>query len=62
MSKREKIVRCTDCGFRFAVSYARVFACGECPSIIHCDMVKCPECGHEFTVMGEQGAMLKSPP
>ncbi len=62
MSERGKIVRCTKCGFRFAVSYARMFACGECPSVIHCDMVKCPKCSHEFTATEEKGNIIKPSP
>ncbi|UCG44538.1 MAG: hypothetical protein JSV58_03800 [Candidatus Bathyarchaeota archaeon] len=48
MSRRRRIVVCPKCGFRFDVGYARVYACGTCPSAVSCDHVKCPQCNHEF--------------
>ncbi len=46
-----KTVVCPRCGFRFALSYARVTACRGCPmSALSCEYVRCPRCGHEFPV------------
>ena len=45
---RKKTVTCPRCGFTFALSYARAFACAGCPSLVQCPMIRCPKCGHEF--------------
>ncbi|MEM7825958.1 MAG: hypothetical protein QW412_03845 [Candidatus Aenigmatarchaeota archaeon] len=41
-------VQCPNCEEKFEIKYARTFACGSCPSVVHCDFIKCPECGQEF--------------
>lgn len=48
VSKGKRILRCSKCGFTFDVTYGRTFACSGCPSLVHCEMAKCPKCGHEF--------------
>ncbi|MEM2876259.1 MAG: hypothetical protein QXL67_04850 [Candidatus Bathyarchaeia archaeon] len=48
MRQGKKIQTCPNCGFMFDVSYGRSFACSGCPSLVHCDYVKCPKCGYEF--------------
>ncbi|RLI12481.1 hypothetical protein DRO25_00050 [Candidatus Bathyarchaeota archaeon] len=49
-NQRKKILTCPKCGFKFDVSYARVFACSGCPSVVSCSYVKCPKCGYEFPI------------
>jgi len=48
LTDRKKLLTCPKCGFVFDVTYGRSFACAGCPSVIHCDYAKCPQCGHEF--------------
>ena len=43
-----RLVRCPKCGFTFDISYGRAFACSGCPSLVHCNSVKCPKCKSEF--------------
>ncbi|MHA1237977.1 MAG: hypothetical protein ACTSSJ_01805 [Candidatus Odinarchaeia archaeon] len=47
-----RILTCPKCGFKFAISYGRVMACGSCPSIAmgNCKYSKCPKCGFEFPI------------
>ncbi len=44
------LVCCPKCGKQFSPMYARMTACGSCPSIAlgDCGMIKCPHCGDEF--------------
>jgi len=55
MTHTKHIIRCPKCHFTFDISYGRTFACGTCPSLVQCDMAKCPKCGHEFPLPGQQG-------
>ncbi|MHA1712253.1 MAG: DNA helicase PriA [Candidatus Freyarchaeota archaeon] len=48
MARGKQIVQCPQCNFTFDISYGRTFACAGCPSLVHCEMVRCPKCGHEF--------------
>ena len=48
--KEKRILVCPRCGFRFDVSYARAFACRDCPSLVSCGYVKCTKCGYEFPI------------
>ncbi|MCD6535955.1 MAG: hypothetical protein J7K49_02855 [Thaumarchaeota archaeon] len=61
MTAAKKIVRCPGCGFRFDVSYSRVFACGDCPMVISCNYVKCPRCGEEFSTSSVNNSLASSP-
>ena len=46
----KRFVRCPECGEEFEISYARTFACGSCPSVVQCDLVKCPKCGNSKSI------------
>lgn len=50
--KKKRVVHCPQCRFVFDISYGRTFACSGCPSLVQCDMAKCPKCGHEFPLSG----------
>ncbi len=46
-------VTCPRCGHSFDTIYARAYSCKSCSVLIYsgkCNYVKCPFCGHEFTV------------
>jgi hypothetical protein len=51
LSRAKNIVVCPHCGFKFDVSYARAFACAGCNSAAlgSCGLIKCPNCGKEFS-------------
>ncbi|MDH5437411.1 MAG: hypothetical protein OEX76_00745 [Candidatus Bathyarchaeota archaeon] len=55
MSKTKRIVNCPKCGFTFDITYGRSFACSGCPSLVQCDMAKCPKCRHEFPLPSKYG-------
>ncbi|HKZ93432.1 MAG TPA: hypothetical protein VJ249_02465 [Candidatus Bathyarchaeia archaeon] len=54
MAQGRNIVSCPKCSFRFDISYGRAFACGGCASVVQCNKAKCPKCGHEFPLPGQQ--------
>jgi len=54
----KKIQKCPKCSFVFDVSYGRSFACSGCPSVIHCDYVRCPNCGYEFPVQNQMNTRM----
>ncbi|MCZ7356579.1 MAG: hypothetical protein O8C66_05000 [Candidatus Methanoperedens sp.] len=38
--------QCPLCGTRFDTDESQ--ACKSCPFFMKCDMIQCPNCGHEF--------------
>lgn len=53
MNTRTDSATCPKCGFEFSKLYARVVSCKGCPmftSSCSIGKIKCPTCGHEFSV------------
>ncbi|MHC1591224.1 MAG: hypothetical protein ACXQS8_04000 [Candidatus Helarchaeales archaeon] len=46
----KNLVKCPKCGYSFSKMYARMTACGDCPSVAlgNCGMIRCPYCHEEF--------------
>ncbi|MHA1143769.1 MAG: hypothetical protein ACTSRW_03460 [Candidatus Helarchaeota archaeon] len=51
-ASRKNLIRCPKCGYSFNIMYARMTACGDCPSVAlgNCGMIKCPFCKEEFPI------------
>ncbi|MHA1378837.1 MAG: hypothetical protein ACTSRG_10685 [Candidatus Helarchaeota archaeon] len=50
ISGLKNLVFCPKCHRQFSPIYARMTACGGCPSVTmgNCGQIKCPYCGQEF--------------
>ncbi len=41
------MIRCSFCGYEFEQSEAET-ACGGCPLVRGCHLIRCPRCGYEM--------------